>query len=115
MCVCVCVCVCAVLSLTLCDPMDCSSPGSSVHEAFPGKNTVVGCHAIPPGYLPSPGFKLWSPMLQACSLLVESPGEPKNTGVGGLSLLWGNFLTQELNWGLLHFKLILYQLSYPKS
>ena len=28
---CVCVCVCAQLCLTLCDPMDCSTPGSSVH------------------------------------------------------------------------------------
>ena len=34
MCVCVCVCVCvwvAQLCLTLCEPMDCSPPGSSVH------------------------------------------------------------------------------------
>ena len=31
MCVCVCVCVCAQSCLTLCDPMDCSPPGSSVH------------------------------------------------------------------------------------
>ena len=32
-CVCVCVCVCESLQLypTLCDPMDCSPPGSSVH------------------------------------------------------------------------------------
>ena len=30
--------------LTLCDPMDCSPPGSSVHGDFPGKNTGVGCH-----------------------------------------------------------------------
>ena len=28
--------------LTLCNPMDCSSPGSSVH----GKNTGVGCHFL---------------------------------------------------------------------
>ena len=27
----------------LCDPMDCSPPGSSVHGIFPGKNTGVGC------------------------------------------------------------------------
>ena len=27
-------------------PMDCSPPGSSVHEDFPGKNTGVGCHAL---------------------------------------------------------------------
>ena len=32
LCVCVCVCVCVrVSSLTLCDPRDCSPPGSSVH------------------------------------------------------------------------------------
>ena len=31
---------------TLCDPMDCSSPGSSAHGDSPGKNTGVGCHAL---------------------------------------------------------------------
>ena len=46
-----CVCVCsarsvAQLCLTLCDPMDCSLPGSSVHEIFHGKNTEVGCHFL---------------------------------------------------------------------
>ena len=29
--------------LTLCDPMDCSLPGSSVYGNSPGKNTRVGC------------------------------------------------------------------------
>ena len=29
----------------LCDPMDCSPPGSSVHGDSPGKNAGVGCHA----------------------------------------------------------------------
>ena len=28
---------------TLCDPMDCRPPGSSVHGNSPGKNTGVGC------------------------------------------------------------------------
>ena len=32
--------------LTLCDPVDCSLPGSSVHGNCPGKNTGVGCHAL---------------------------------------------------------------------
>ena len=32
---------------TLCDPMDCSPPGSSVHEDCPGKKTGGGCHALP--------------------------------------------------------------------
>ena len=31
---------------TLCDPMNCSSPDSSVHGDSPGKNTGVGCHAL---------------------------------------------------------------------
>ena len=31
---------------TLCDPMDCSPPGSSVRGDSPGKNTRVGCHAL---------------------------------------------------------------------
>ena len=31
---------------TLWDPMDCSPPGSSVNGNSPGKNTVVGCHAL---------------------------------------------------------------------
>ena len=31
---------------TLCDPMDCSPPGSSVRGDSPGKNTGVGCHFL---------------------------------------------------------------------
>ena len=54
-----------------------------------------------------------SPTLRvADSLQPEPPRKPKNTGMGGLSLLQGNFPTQELNQGLLHCGLILYQLSY---
>ena len=32
--------------LTLCDPMDCSLPGSSVHQLFQAKSTGVGCHCL---------------------------------------------------------------------
>ena len=31
---------------TLCLPMDCSSPGSSVHGDSPGKNTRMGCYFL---------------------------------------------------------------------
>ena len=55
----------------------------------------------PPGDLPNPGIEPRSPALQANSLPAESPGKPKNTGVGSLSLLQQIFLTQELNQGLL--------------
>ena len=55
-----------------------------------------------PGDRPNPGIKPRSPTLQVDSVPSESPGKPKNTGVGSLSLLQGTFLTQELNRGLLH-------------
>ena len=38
---------------TLCDPIDCSQPGSPVHGDCPGKNTGVGCHALLQGILPT--------------------------------------------------------------
>ena len=34
---------CAQSCLTLCNPMDCRPPGSSVDGMFPGKNTGEGC------------------------------------------------------------------------
>ena len=37
---------------TLCNPMDCSPSGSSVHGGSPGKNTEVGCHALLQGSNP---------------------------------------------------------------
>ena len=43
---------------TLCDPMDCSPPGSSVHGDSPGKNTGVGCHALLQGIFPTQGSNL---------------------------------------------------------
>ena len=40
---CAMLCLIAQSCLTLCDPLDCSLPGSSVHGDSPGKNTGVGC------------------------------------------------------------------------
>ena len=31
---------------TLCSPMDCCLPGSSLHEIFPGKSSGEGCHYL---------------------------------------------------------------------
>ena len=39
-------CLVAQLYPTVCDPMDCSPPGPSVHGDSPGKNTGVDCHAL---------------------------------------------------------------------
>ena len=38
---------------TLCDPMDRSPPGSSVHGDSPGKRTGVGCHSLSRGSSPA--------------------------------------------------------------
>ena len=54
-------------------------------------------------------------LLQVDSLLAETQGKPKNTGVGSLSVLQQIFSTQELNRGLLHCRWILDQLSYQGS
>ena len=35
--------------------MDCSPPGSSVHEIFPGKDTAVCCHFLLQGIFPTQG------------------------------------------------------------
>ena len=68
-----------------------------------------------PGDPPNPWIEPRSPALQADSLPAEPQGKPKNTGVGSLSLLQHILLTQESNWGLLHCRWILYQLSYQRS
>ena len=60
---------------TLCDPMDYSPPGSSVHGDSPGKNIGVG-PCPPPGDLPNPGIEPRSPTLREDSLPIEPPGKP---------------------------------------
>ena len=64
-----------------------------------------------PGDLPNPGIKFRSPTLQADSLPAEPQGKPKNTGVGCLSLLQVDLPDPGIKLGLLHCRLILYQLS----
>ena len=63
----------------------------------------------------NPGIKPRSPALQVNSSLPEPRGKLKNTGVGSLSLPQGIFQTQEWNWGLLHCRWILHQLTYQGS
>ena len=41
---------------TLCNSLDCSPPGSSVHGYSPGKNTRVGYHALLQGIFPAQGL-----------------------------------------------------------
>ena len=96
----------AQLCLTLCDPLD-----YTAHRILQAR--ILEWVASPsPGNLPNPGIKPRSPAQYVDSLPDEPQGKPKNTGVGSLSLLQWIFSTQELNWGLLYHRQILYQLSH---
>ena len=59
--------------LTLCNPMDCSLPDSSVH-GFSKNNTGVGGHSFSTGSS-NPGISPVSPALQAGSLPTELRGK----------------------------------------
>ena len=60
---------------TLCDPVDCSPPGSSVHGILQAR--ILGWVALPsPGHLPDPGIKLESPALQVDSSPLHRLGSP---------------------------------------
>ena len=52
---------------TLCHPMDCSLPGSSVHGDSPGKNTGVDCHFLLKGIFPPQGS---NPGLPRCGWIL---------------------------------------------
>ena len=65
------VCLVAQSCPTLCDPMYCSLPGSSVHGDSSGKDIGVGCHALLQGNLPHAEIEPRSPALQVDSLPSE--------------------------------------------
>ena len=68
-------CLVAQLYLTLCDPMDCSLPGSSVHADSPGNNTGVGCHALLLGIFPTQGL---NPGLPHCRKILYCPSQQRS-------------------------------------
>ena len=107
---CAVLCLVAQLCLTLCNPMDCSPPGSCVHGDSPGKNTGMGCHGLLQGIFPTQGS---NPCVHHCRRI--PPGKPKNTGVGILSLLQGILQNQDLIRALLNRRQIFCQLSYQGS
>ena len=63
---------CAVLCLVaqscpiLCNPIDCSLPGPSVHGDSPGQNTGISCHALLQGMFPTQGLNLKLMQLLHC-------------------------------------------------
>ena len=99
---CVVLCLITPLCPTLCDPMDCSLPGSSVRGDSLGKNTGVGCHAQV-SCIAGRFFTSWA-IREAQEY---QSGQPIPSS--------GAFLTPKLNQGLLHSRRILHQLSYQGS
>ena len=61
--------------LTLCDPMDCSPPGST-SMGFSRQEYWSGLPLASPGDLPDPGTEPRSPALEADALTSEPPGKP---------------------------------------
>ena len=60
---------------TLCDPMDCSPPGSSVHRILQAR-ILSELPFSSPGDLPDPGIELVSPALAGGFFTTESLGKP---------------------------------------
>ena len=58
----------------LCDPMDCSPPGSSAHGDSPGKNSGMDCHGLLQGIFPFQGSNPDLPHLWADSFPSKPPG-----------------------------------------
>ena len=67
--------LCIQLCLTLCDPMDCGLPGSSVHGDS-GKNTGVVSHALLQGIFGTQGLNLPLLYWQVDSLTMRYLGNP---------------------------------------
>ena len=83
-CVHVSVCVLGQSPPTLCDPTNCSPPGSSIH---PRKEYWSGQPFPSPGGLPHSGVEPRSPALQVYSLPSEPPGKPMDCSIPGFSVL----------------------------
>ena len=63
---------------TLCDPMDCSPPGSPRPWDSPGKNTGVGCHFL----LQCMKVKSQNEVAQSC----PTPSDPMDCSLPGSSI-----------------------------
>ena len=105
------VCLVAQSCLTLCNPMDRSLPGFSVHGILQARR--LDSAAISSSRGSSQTRDLTQVFLIAGGFFtIWATGKLKNTAAGSLSLLQRIFPTQESNRGLLYCRWILYQLSY---
>ena len=61
---------------TLCDPVDCSWPGTSVHGDFPGKNIGMGCHSLLQGIFRTQGSNPGLPPCRQILYQLSHEGSP---------------------------------------
>ena len=99
---CAVLCLVAQLCATLCDAMDYSLPGSSVHGDSPGKNTGIGCYALQQGIFPTQGSNPGLPHCRQILYHLSHQGSPRILEWIDYSFSRGDipspfFLTQELN------------------
>ena len=73
---CITLCLVAQVCPTLCDTMDCSPPGSSVHGDSPGRNTGVGCHVLLQGIFPTQGSNSDLPHCRRILFQLSHKGSP---------------------------------------
>ena len=86
--VCTVLCLIAQLCPALCDPVDCSPPGSSVHVDSPGKNTGIGCHALLQGiFQPRDGTQVFHiSCIAGGFFMIRQQGSPQTSNVSVLCL-----------------------------
>ena len=70
-------CLVAQSCLTLCNPMDCSQPGSSVHGDSSGKNTGGGCHVLLQGIFQTQGSNPSLPHCRWILYYLNHQGSPR--------------------------------------
>ena len=98
---------------TLCNPMDCSPPGSSVHGDSPGKNTGVGYHALLQGIFPTQGL---NPGLPYCRQILYHLSHQGSPNVVKIQLSHGSSLYEVMlfqwSWGYSLFNVVYF---WPES
>ena len=74
-------CLVAQSCLTLCDRMDYSPPGSSVHGDSPGKSTGVDCHTLLQRIFPTKGSNPGLPHCRWTLYCLSHQGNPRILGL----------------------------------
>ena len=87
----------ARLCLTLCDPMDCTPPGSSVHGILHGKDTGVGSQPLLQGIFQN---QKSNPNLLHCrQILYHLSHQGSPISIRGLPTMWVIQLAQKSEGG----------------